>query len=158
MTADSSKPLDIDCLRQLATAATPGPWRWNGEDGPLFAPGCKRVMSAYRVDPSHAEIYVEDNNREYIAAVSPDAVLRLLDRVAALEAAAAGDFGPLINDDNSTDEEHLRAHVMRQGGELRAARQRIAALEAGLREALSEVGMEEPDDSRMTVLRKLIDP
>jgi hypothetical protein len=83
-------------LRTLALAATPGPWKsfvetldhggWKPETQQVTI-GAEGVLIA-TYDTSYAE-YPDDernaSNAAFIAAVSPDVVLGLLDRIEALE-------------------------------------------------------------------------
>lgn len=68
---------DIDALRKVAEAATPGPWELDGSD---IAAGDYWV--AYSADTSVTDA-------AHIAAFDPPTVLALLDEVAALRATVA---------------------------------------------------------------------
>jgi|DEB19_MinimDraft_2_1074335.scaffolds.fasta_scaffold10939_2 hypothetical protein len=88
-------------LRELAEAATPGPWEYESFGQRVIAEsvgGCRLERSKFMLAdirgwghlqylPNGAEI--QDANGAYIAAASPDAILKLLDRIAELEAKLA---------------------------------------------------------------------
>ena len=59
--------MDLENLRKLAEAATPGPW----------------VVEGYRIFQQGGEIvaHVEPGSRDFIAAANPQAVLALLDLI-----------------------------------------------------------------------------
>lgn len=85
--------LDIETLRALALKATPGPWRTQPDGG-----GMTEVYS----DELHRDgmnVGIADDLRDYdaafIAAAHPQAVLALLDRIAALEAGLSESLGLL---------------------------------------------------------------
>ena len=79
---------DIDTLRKVAEAATPGEWRtWAGPRQAFLeaddAAGEPYVFAKGYASPR------DDANLAYIAAANPTAVLDLLDRLAVAEAAVA---------------------------------------------------------------------
>ena len=83
--------VDLAALRAKAEAATPGPWS-------ALTTGRASGDHWYIVDDGEALAYITANdgsdeeqrepNARYMAAVSPDVVLALLDRIAELEADA----------------------------------------------------------------------
>ena len=83
--------VDEQKLRQLAEAATPGPWVTGNTDPLLFGsprnPGTEPIGFVY--GPSFAERSELGrkalSTSEYIATANPAAILSLLDRVKALE-------------------------------------------------------------------------
>lgn len=84
-------------LRRFAEKATPGPWRWSWEDGPEGVPTLygmtdadDHVITGHQCDACRTWgnycLGGNPDNRAYIAAASPDVILRLLDSGAAAEA------------------------------------------------------------------------
>jgi hypothetical protein len=94
--------VDLDKLEAIAKAATPGPWRWGDWDAtfgtvenPRNMRFLERNLTAFadpapykcsRQDGRHGvlttEEFVEnDKNREYVAAMSPDVVLSMIDEL-----------------------------------------------------------------------------
>ncbi len=86
-------------LRELAEAATPGPWRWGHHKNmrgsvqesmfKLYSDvpnshGEQRTMPVLWMDPQTAAVTLNDNT-EYIAAANPQAVVALLDEVERLQ-------------------------------------------------------------------------
>lgn len=83
----TSKPLDRNALKQLALAATPGPWEAtnNERDGD--------DDEYWDIDSNHGTIVGDEGiwfppekgsnaaNAQYIAAANPDTLLRLLERI-----------------------------------------------------------------------------
>ena len=90
--------LDLTRLRQLAEGATPGPWEWEpwegSGNGDLLGPP---RIDDYGTGPQEYRDKIivtdcgqyppEDNDRAFIASVSPDVVLALIERLEAAEAA-----------------------------------------------------------------------
>jgi hypothetical protein len=73
-------------LRAKATAATPGPWSWAGDEPWLCAPDLAHVVedgSGTIVVEATWE-YVEGDDAEYLAAADPTTVLELLDEIVRL--------------------------------------------------------------------------
>jgi hypothetical protein len=80
--------IDLDKLEQLARAAPPGPWEYHEDSGFLES----RAVSSPGVHASRGigmmEIYGGDHDTgRFLAAANPDAVLELLARLRAAEAA-----------------------------------------------------------------------
>jgi len=74
---------DLDRLRELAEAATPGPWFYDGRDIFTVHTRVDSVASGHRLviplpETWHESQSVNKADAEYIAAVSPDVVLALL--------------------------------------------------------------------------------
>jgi hypothetical protein len=80
----------FDELRRKARAATPGPWTVD-DDGAVKAPCCPTDLQTV------AETY-ENANAEYIAAVSPDAVIAMADSIDVMRAALV-DLRQWVDDD-----------------------------------------------------------
>ena len=87
-------------LRELALAATPGPWWIDSHGHCMVSKGDKRktifITNSEAMGPAvrHADTgnlshWRNDNDASYIAAASPDVVISLLDRIAELERDAA---------------------------------------------------------------------
>jgi len=75
--------MDLDKLEQLAKAATPGPWRWNDDDGSLGTShdeGTHYVSVAFGEPTAEGNhrIIIDDRGAAYISAASPDVVLKLI--------------------------------------------------------------------------------
>lgn len=88
--------VDLDELEPLAKAATPGPWRVFGCNDEHTA---SRNHACYRVQAAKS-YNVEPDNRDYIAAFSPDVTLALISELRTLRASAAeAEWRPLINPD-----------------------------------------------------------
>jgi hypothetical protein len=71
-------------LRQLAEAATPGPWYYDGRDIFTTQTRVDSIASGHRLviplpETWHESQAVNKADATYIAAVSPDVVLALLD-------------------------------------------------------------------------------
>lgn len=86
--AQATLAADLELLRELAEAATPGPWEtstseatMNDRSGYRFGPRNKPLV--FRADQMRAA------DAAYIAAVSPDAVLALLDETTELRSIVA---------------------------------------------------------------------
>jgi len=78
--------IDINSLRRLAQAATPGPWEfWHG----MIATDIDNdggVVIANRPTPSGGKLQARvDTNFQYIVAANPAAITELLDRLEAAE-------------------------------------------------------------------------
>ena len=77
---------ELQELKRLALAATPGPWKWwtsnshirlsgaSGKDGDVIC-----AISPY--SGTYPQLLVSAPNREYIAAINPQAVLELIERL-----------------------------------------------------------------------------
>lgn len=90
--------VDTTELRKLAEAATPGPWRWEGRISTLIGRAGDPETYVYDAEVIEAEHYgecgcrsactldliVKQVDADYIAAVSPDTVIALLDKLEAL--------------------------------------------------------------------------
>lgn len=74
--------IDTNRLRELANDATPGPWAWD-DDGRPGSGRYKILWGAEEANIMRADPHAADTL--FIAAVSPDVVLALLDRIAVLE-------------------------------------------------------------------------
>lgn len=74
--------IDLERLKALALAATPGPWDWDGrtvdEDGYVHIPECSYLVGLICLAGSY-EGYQEDC--DYIAAANPAVVLALLEQL-----------------------------------------------------------------------------
>lgn len=86
---DIEKSNDLEELRSIALAATPGPWNWVGDlsmnEASLESPSEEGyVLSAYGL---HTEGFVDvgESDAAFIAAANPATVLALLDRLEAAE-------------------------------------------------------------------------
>ena len=102
-------------LKQLAEAATPGPWRWMSRNALVGNHGNRPVVltSPCRLEIRHKEsgLLVELtpswSDPAYIAAANPEAVLGLIARIEKLEAAlqfyAGTDCYAVVCDDGSVD-------------------------------------------------------
>lgn len=79
-----AKPtIDLDRLLELARAATPGPWRADDDLANNW-----RVDAPDDADPDCATSVTDDmykSDAEYIAAVSPDVLTELIERLRAAE-------------------------------------------------------------------------
>lgn len=83
-----STPLDLEALRKLAEAATPGPWEatgWAPKDADWLEPPNCIVDSPHGLIADTSESDRDEADAAFIAAANPTAVLSLCDRVAALE-------------------------------------------------------------------------
>jgi len=87
--------MDTKRLRELAEAATPGEWEWSGALG-CDADALKDGAGGYVLWPAPmcdvAIIDVTPQNRAYIAAANPAAILALLDRLELAEAPSADEM------------------------------------------------------------------
>lgn len=68
--------LDLKRLREIANAATPGPWR---------AAEYGAVMTMENEDVAQGDLGQVEENAAHIAAFNPETVIALLDRIEALE-------------------------------------------------------------------------
>jgi hypothetical protein len=81
---DFRPPLDVERLRELALAATPGPWRWEGDayGGDVFAGEAGEYQGFIAVDHEGIGNAVRSGaDAAYIAAIDPQTLLGLLDRL-----------------------------------------------------------------------------
>ena len=118
---------ELNQLRDLAQAATPGPWRVEAQGH--AAQEVARVNNLEVAPPDHVELAHCADDAAYIAAVSPDVVLALLSDVERLT---------LLSRKSTVWHELSRreaAMLRRQRDELRAILDRRPALNDGLREA-----------------------
>ena len=85
---DHDKPEALRQLRELAMAATPGPWK--ADHNSIFRYVSHRdwspVLHAQYEYDTGVTIEVSDANADYIAAANPTTILRLLDTLAAKDA------------------------------------------------------------------------
>lgn len=102
--------IDYTKLRELAQAATPGPW-WQGR----YSVGAGGLASDPDAVVLHNAATLPD--AEYIAAVSPDVVLALLDEIDTLR-------GP----DSDDRDELITAPIVRALHEMRSQRDALAAV------------------------------
>jgi len=118
---------ELNQLRDLAKAATPGPWRVEAQG---HAPHeVARVNNLEVAPPDSVELAHCADDAAYIAAVSPDVVIALLAEVDRLR---------LLLRESTAWHELLRreaAMLCRQRDELRAILDRRPAMNDGLREA-----------------------
>lgn len=73
-----------DELRVLAKAATPGPWEESRRvfrDGSYSIAGVGPISACWCNDDTADLTFDRDADIEYLKAVSPDVILRLLDRL-----------------------------------------------------------------------------
>jgi len=120
-------PAEPNQLRDLAKAATPGPWRVEAQG---HAPHeVARVNNLEVAPPDSAELAHCADDAAYIAAVSPDVVLGLIAEVERLRL--------LLRESTAWNEISRRevAMLRRQRDELRAILDRRPAMNDGLREA-----------------------
>jgi len=118
---------ELDQLRALARAATPGPWRVEAQ-GHAWQE-VARVNNLEVAPPDSVELAHCADDAAYIAAVSPDVVLGLIAEVERLRL--------LLRESTAWNEISRRevAMLRRQRDELRAILDRRPALNDGLREA-----------------------
>lgn len=79
--------IDIEELKKLALAATPGPWEWWTSNSVLRLSGADGKDGGVISATMHAhwpDIMVNWENREYLAAANPQTVLALLSELAAV--------------------------------------------------------------------------
>lgn len=85
--------VDAEALRELAAAATPGPWTWGkggiyaGEYDEVLTTGPVECMTYCYGGSSTLDGDRYDQDAAYIAAANPTAVTALLDRLTAAEGA-----------------------------------------------------------------------
>lgn len=84
---------DLARLRALAEKATPGPWELLGANGivSIEKAGAPPIVAWLGFDDSHRPKAAHKANAAYLAALSPEVVLALLDAVA--EGRALGERG-----------------------------------------------------------------
>ena len=120
--------IDINELRRLAQAATPGPWQfWHGwvaanidNDG--------GVVVAERPTPSGGKYQAKvDANFKFIAAANPATVIELLDRLEAAEKEIESWKGVAKQFGNDADT--LRTHLSFAKDELNRLRTKIVEME-----------------------------
>ena len=120
--------IDINELRRLAQAATPGPWQfWHGwvaanidNDG--------GVVVAERPTPSGGKYQAKvDANFKFIAAANPATVIELLDHLEAAEKEIESWKGVAKQFGNDADT--LRTHLSFAKDELNRLRTKIAEME-----------------------------
>jgi len=118
---------ELDQLRDLAKAATPGPWRVEAQ-GHAWQE-VARVNNLEVAPPASVELAHCADDAAYIAAVSPDVVLGLIAEVERLRL--------LLRESTAWNEISRRevAMLRRQRDELRAILDRRPAMNDGLREA-----------------------
>jgi len=118
---------ELDQLRALAHAATPGPWRVEAQ-GHAWQE-VARVNNLEVAPPDSVELAHCADDAAYIAAVSPDVVLGLIAEVERLRL--------LLRESTAWNEISRRevAMLRRQRDELRAILDRRPAMNDGLREA-----------------------
>lgn len=79
---------DLNELRAIAEAATPGPWETLGGQGPVGTHAvCHRMEQGTLVEIAYRDAHFDKANATHIAAFDPPTVLTLLDRVEAAEQA-----------------------------------------------------------------------
>lgn len=79
-----NEPINLDKLEQLARAATPGPWKWHESYGStaLYKGNTEdTVLGAVPCGYENSSVYISDPDAAYIAAVSPDSVLALIEQL-----------------------------------------------------------------------------
>lgn len=120
-------PAELDQLRALARAATPGPWRVEAQGH--AEQDVARVNNLEVAPPDSVELAHCADDAAYIAAVSPDVVLGLIAEVERLRL--------LLRKSTAWHELSRRevAMLRRQRDALRAILDRRPALNDGLREA-----------------------
>jgi hypothetical protein len=73
--------IDLDELKRLALAATPGPWKWWTSNSELRLTGADLkdggVLHAYK-HSTWADISCSAANQDFIAAANPAAILKLI--------------------------------------------------------------------------------
>lgn len=85
MTETTYAGYSADALRELAEAATPGPWypRWGGEPGFIYSSPASKLIGEVYAGKTDAH---RDLDLDFIAALHPLTVRALLDAIARLEA------------------------------------------------------------------------
>lgn len=79
MTEEHAEALDLGKLREVASAATPGPWGRATTDGMGWA--------VHRGEHETVALYADRDDAEHIATFDPPTVLALIERVERAEAA-----------------------------------------------------------------------
>jgi hypothetical protein len=90
----TAKPDIVERLRELASKATPGEWRWwtsnswrrltaHAADGSCERDGDVLCPVVHPID-RHPDCSISEADQEYIAAAHPQAILALLDEITAL--------------------------------------------------------------------------
>lgn len=125
-----SNELDLEHLRKVAEAATPGPWEPADEDGWIGADGCYVVSSdensINRADRPIGLAYNRPSDAEHIAAFDPPTVLALFDRLEASEAEASKYRGLYDEAESAhTDAERKATDLFNEG--IRQKKRAIAA-------------------------------
>lgn len=77
---DNTPALDLEALRKVAEAATPGPWFYEEDEDALREP----ILSEAKESPVVEDDYMERHDGRFIATFDPPTVLALLDRITAL--------------------------------------------------------------------------
>ena len=75
----TSLPEDTAKLKQLALKATPGRWAWNKDGHRLFADGGELIIDHNTYDGMW--FVDEGKNKPFIAACSPETILKLIELV-----------------------------------------------------------------------------
>lgn len=78
--------LPLEDLKAKAKAATPGPWRAGGTGAVICDTELDSVHFPVIADLHHNDRDHVEQNQAYIAAASPDVVLKLIERIEMLEA------------------------------------------------------------------------
>lgn len=82
-------------LEALAKAATPGPWTWRPQeeeqerDGTVQKVTAAQIDAIFTFDTGEGYLGLEDHNAAFIAACSPDVILRLLAQLSLIQSAMA---------------------------------------------------------------------
>jgi hypothetical protein len=97
--------LNLDKLRQICAAATPGPWGWETSTR-LYAEG-----NGYVIEDGNVDAMIKQD-ADFIAAFNPELVGKLLAALQAAEtlAAAAYDLSREARDETDASTQHLRLH------------------------------------------------
>lgn len=94
-----SERIDHNELRKLAEAATPGPWEWEEPSDDLYPVGDESLVTAWNEEDGYPKSVVTSwgydadgvtasaEDRAFIAAANPKALLALLDELAEARAA-----------------------------------------------------------------------
>lgn len=79
--------INLDTLRKIAEAATPGPWETLGGQGPFGTHAvCHRMEQGTLVEIAYRDAHFDKANATHIATFDPPAVLALLSRLEQAEA------------------------------------------------------------------------
>lgn len=95
--------IDLEELKKLALAATPGPWEWWTSNSVLRLTGADGKDGGVICATMHAhwpDIMVNRENREYLAAANPQTVLALI-RNNEVQAGFIRDFGEAFGQDKT---------------------------------------------------------